>query len=299
MGMSVVKHSFGSLLRLKSRTLHQYHDKSAGRGKSRAMSYILDALKKAERERGIAQVPTLATVHEVALRPRMRIWIISGILVSGMALVLWIVIPRVRNGTEPLQSGTGEPNRAKESAAVKAETDSLQAPEVSAPQDPRLSREIPIDEMRTGFVPNNALVPRSMANAPSAIIKPQPLATRQGQPAKKESASSPGSYVPGIPADDAAEDSQANTELGDSTNVVQSSGKAQGLPVSLREAMSGMSISVLSFSEIKGERFVFINGRKYFEGDYVQGDYLLESITQDGAVLSYKGERAILRPDSK
>jgi general secretion pathway protein B len=263
------------------------------------MSYILDALKKAERERGIAQVPTLATIHEVSLRPRMRIWIIPGILVPGMVLVLWLIIPRVRNGAEPLQSGTGEPIRANESADANAETDSLQALEVSAPQVPRLSQEIPIGEMKTGSVPNNALLSGSIANAPSAIIKPQPLATRPGQPAKKDNTSSPGSYVPGNLADDAVEDSLENTELGDSTNVIQSSGKTQVSPVSLREAMSGMSISVLSFSEIKGERFVFINGRKYFEGDYVQGDYILESITQDGAVLSYKGERAILRPDSK
>ena len=34
------------------------------------MSYILDALRKAERERAIAQVPTLMTVHETRIDDR-------------------------------------------------------------------------------------------------------------------------------------------------------------------------------------------------------------------------------------
>ena len=56
------------------------------------MSYILDALKKAEQERGIAQVPTLSTVHEVAPGPRIRQWIIPGGLVLKDARItkdLW------------------------------------------------------------------------------------------------------------------------------------------------------------------------------------------------------------------
>ncbi len=60
-----------------------------------------------------------------------------------------------------------------------------------------------------------------------------------------------------------------------------------------------MSMSIHMFSEIKAERLVFINGKKYVEGDLVEGDYLLESITPEGAVLSYKEERATLRPGTK
>ena len=41
---------------------------------------------------------------------------------------------------------------------------------------------------------------------------------------------------------------------------------------------------------------VIINGKKYVKGDYVDGHYLIENITAEGALLSYEGERAILRP---
>ncbi len=71
---------------------------------------------------------------------------------------------------------------------------------------------------------------------------------------------------------------------------------AQEKPVTLTDALGKMKLSLLYYSDEKTERTVFINGRKYREGDYVEGIYLLESITLDGATLSYQGERAILRP---
>jgi hypothetical protein len=53
------------------------------------------------------------------------------------------------------------------------------------------------------------------------------------------------------------------------------------------------------YAESKEERMVFINGSKYHEGEYIDGLYLLEKITEDGALLSYQGERALLQPKSK
>jgi hypothetical protein len=74
---------------------------------------------------------------------------------------------------------------------------------------------------------------------------------------------------------------------------------AQAKSISLREAMDKMIMSILMYSETKSDRRVYINGRKYVEGDLVDGLYLIESITLDGAVLSFEGERAVLRSGSK
>jgi hypothetical protein len=41
---------------------------------------------------------------------------------------------------------------------------------------------------------------------------------------------------------------------------------------------------------------VVISGRRYVKGQLVDGRYLLEDITPEGAVLSYRGERTLLRP---
>jgi hypothetical protein len=75
--------------------------------------------------------------------------------------------------------------------------------------------------------------------------------------------------------------------------------KAQPAPASLREASAGMSMTILLYSEVKSERMAFINDRKYQEGDYIDGRYLLESITPEGALLSYQGERLLLHPKAK
>jgi general secretion pathway protein B len=64
----------------------------------------------------------------------------------------------------------------------------------------------------------------------------------------------------------------------------------------LRDAMAKMTLDVFLYTEAKAERMVVINGRKYVEGQHVEELYLLEGITPEGVVLSYRGERAILRP---
>ncbi len=64
----------------------------------------------------------------------------------------------------------------------------------------------------------------------------------------------------------------------------------------LREAMAKMTLNILVVEEAESQRKVYINGRKYVKGDLVDGLYLIESITPEGAVLSYQGERALLRP---
>ncbi len=54
-------------------------------------------------------------------------------------------------------------------------------------------------------------------------------------------------------------------------------------------------LQMLVYSDVPAERLVFINNRKYVEGQMVEDKALLESITPDGAVLSYQGRRIVLR----
>jgi hypothetical protein len=70
-------------------------------------------------------------------------------------------------------------------------------------------------------------------------------------------------------------------------------------PEPLKEAAEKMSISILVYEENSADRLVFINGIKYVEGDYVDGTYLLKSITPEGAILTYEKEEFVLRPGSK
>ena len=57
-----------------------------------------------------------------------------------------------------------------------------------------------------------------------------------------------------------------------------------------------MTLDVFVYAKVKADRLAAINGRRYVEGQCVDGLYLLEEITPQGVVLSYQGERALLRP---
>lgn len=70
----------------------------------------------------------------------------------------------------------------------------------------------------------------------------------------------------------------------------------QELAPAVQEAVGRITLDVLVYSERAPERMVFISGRKYVEGQQVDGKLVLEAITQEGAILSYQGQRFILRP---
>ncbi|HTX53186.1 MAG TPA: general secretion pathway protein GspB [Candidatus Baltobacteraceae bacterium] len=60
--------------------------------------------------------------------------------------------------------------------------------------------------------------------------------------------------------------------------------------------MAKLTLDMLVYSEAEADRMVTINGRKYVKGDAVEGRYLVEEITREGVTLSYRGEKAVLRP---
>ena len=76
------------------------------------MSYILDALKKAEQERGIAQVPTLSTVHELRAKSPIRLWAVGGAVILSIAAVSWFFIHMLNSDNELKRLSEQEANDA-------------------------------------------------------------------------------------------------------------------------------------------------------------------------------------------
>ena len=56
-----------------------------------------------------------------------------------------------------------------------------------------------------------------------------------------------------------------------------------------------LRLEVLSYSSVPAERLVFINGRRYREGDALESGAKIEEIREDGVVLSDQGRRFTLR----
>jgi general secretion pathway protein B len=68
------------------------------------------------------------------------------------------------------------------------------------------------------------------------------------------------------------------------------------MPAAPAQGLPRLALDVLVYSDVPVERFVFINGRKYVEGQAVEGDAIIEQITPDGAILRHEGKQNVLRP---
>jgi hypothetical protein len=221
------------------------------------MSYILDALKKAEQERGNPQLQTVAGGRADRTAYRYRWWPIAGAFVLCAAAMICFVLfypkPSRQVPAQSKVSASKQPEAGPAMVSIPAivPSEPKQEPTVATV----LSREPESAKGRTIENRNRPGEPRPVQTAPK---QNEPNAQRvTGQPEQHP---------------------------------------AETAPVPLRESMQKMKITVLMYSEIPSERVVFINGKKYSEGDYVEGRFLLEKITMGGAELSYMGEHAILRP---
>ena len=58
---------------------------------------------------------------------------------------------------------------------------------------------------------------------------------------------------------------------------------------------SGLRLEALIYADVPAERMVFINGRRYREGDSIEGRLRIEEIREDGVELSDQGRRFTLR----
>jgi general secretion pathway protein B len=58
-----------------------------------------------------------------------------------------------------------------------------------------------------------------------------------------------------------------------------------------------LRLELLAYSERHSDRFAFINGRKYVEGERLPEGLVLETVEQRGAVLSHSGRRFLLVPE--
>jgi general secretion pathway protein B len=61
-------------------------------------------------------------------------------------------------------------------------------------------------------------------------------------------------------------------------------------------APPGLRLDVLVYGDAPAGRMAFINGRKYVQGQSVEGGFVVDRITEDGVVLSQQGQIFLLTP---
>jgi general secretion pathway protein B len=228
------------------------------------MSYVLEALKKAQAQReqggmpGIhsLQVPYVAVEGKPGNNLKLVLWAITGLLVVILGLLAW----RIGGDLWMLQDGV--------SVAAVAEASST--PEI-----------VPAQAAAPALAPG----PVSQTLSEEEIQVAGPAVSEPITPKRKEKAAPPNSKAPTaaltpvpkpepkVQSDDAVHKIDAVTEL----------------PEGVRRELPALVISGGSYSSNPAQRLIIVNNQVFTESSQPAPGVVVERIEQNAVVLSFKG----------
>lgn len=240
------------------------------------MSYILEALRKADQERSAGAVPDLESTHP-AERPAQRsfrwVWILVALLVVNGALMVLLATrdtgtPVSRQAAGPV-TGPARQTAASTPAAVasavpvdRAATPPVKVPKTVLPQDRPAPPPAPV------MPPVTAIIPAEKPAARTPVVSAAP-----GK-APPRVASAPQQASPPPPQ-------ASKQELDD----------WEELSLEFRSGLEMPRLDVHVYDADPQRRFVLINLRKYRAGDRLESGAVVEEILPDGIQVSYQGTR--------
>ena len=241
------------------------------------MSFILDALKKSENERQRQIGPSLADIPLRRGRTERPWWAVAvaGLLVINLGVLIAVLArnrasepqaaPQVVQQQAPVNSAPAQPAQSPRAAVLPAQMPSN--PAVRSLADEAGGEPLPGEE---------GLVDPAMAGA--AAVPDGPAVVRSITPPTVAPLPNQATFA-------SRERSRAADEeiLPTNTSLIAS---GTNLPE--------MRLDIHVFSANPAERFVFVNMRKYAEGQSLSEGPTVERITPDGAILNQHGTRFLL-----
>lgn len=221
------------------------------------MSYLLDALRKAERDRKVGQPPSLQIVDlrgTQAAGPQRRLVLALG-ATAAVLLVTVILLLMTRHGAPAVAAVPAPPTPIAAPVADSGGPRSLD--ELAAPAAPE-----PEPLLETAQVSPPAPAPSA---APAVAAPPPTLDTHADAPAPEE---------PEAPEAEA-------TPL-------------RELPPAVRADFPGLRIEVHVYDDDPAKRWILVNGQRYREGEVLSEGPQLVEIRPDGVVVEHRGERALV-----
>lgn len=234
------------------------------------MSFILDALRKSENARQRHGGPALAEVPIYRRRESRPWWI--GAVVALLAVNLVVLVVVLTRDNEPATPVAAAPAPVPEQTAPPPAPAATPAPAPAAAQPaaaapPAVTRSLADEAAGAVDLARDPDAPP--ASSAAANVPAGPPLVRSVQPAESNPFTS---------------QTEGNENL---PNINELTGdRAANMPA--------MHIDIHVHSAKPAERFVFINMKKYIEGDTLSEGPLLERITTDGVILNQRGFRFIL-----
>lgn len=286
------------------------------------MSFILDALRKSEHARQRQTGPGLAEVPVAAPKSKTNVWATAAValLVVNLLAVGVLLLRRaqqqdstaaataVATGNTPAvvpasvspAAGPGAPN------AATAANPTLVAPPPAAAQTPAItqsaqatsprpaandaSRNPLADEVGTadggGYEPSLQSAAAAVPAGPPAVVSNAAGAKRGSvvYAPVPEAADAPYAAPPAAPASQPAA-APARDALPGADEMTA------------RGSLPALHLDLHVYATQPQQRFIFVNSRKYREGDTLAEGPVVEQITADGAVLNFRGSRFKLAND--
>jgi general secretion pathway protein B len=262
------------------------------------MSYILDALRKSEKERQQGTVPDFMTVQDVLVEePKKRLllpYILIASLLINSALLLWWFVPwqSKKSGQMNSNSTAGQQPESEEVALLSKDATRTFGSKARINRDtPMAGSEIialkkeskpqtTINQLRQVSVATD--LEEKVSNSISAINKESlreitPVVSQQPRAIHQFSSEPKGT-----------EKSVAHKE----SNVYN----MEDLPLSIQQNLPPITISVSLYSDEPASRMARINGSMIREGEYLTAGLKLEEITPDGVIFRYQNYRFRIGP---
>lgn len=240
------------------------------------MSYILEALKKLERDRQRERMPNLLTVQgdhkPVTKKKTLWPYIVIGLILVNVAFVFLLFW--VDPWTNTVVS-TRYKTLAKVEKATPAPSTTVDEKSGQPPMEPRKDTTTTEnkDLVRPSPPQTRSDLPRKTPLEPSQTKTAPPLQPPPQHEAKVERP--PKAIKPALPG-----------------GKILSVGE---LPADARAGLPELKMTVHSYNEQMQSRFVVINNSILREGQSINADLKVEQITQNGVVLNSRGYRFILK----
>lgn len=237
------------------------------------MSYILDALRRAQAERERGQVPGLEARTLVQTPPpqpprRAAAWWLGGGLVLALLVTAAVLVWRGNAAPAP-STAARQAQAASTAAAVSAVAATSPGP-LPAPQPPMVVVSVPTAPPALPAPPLAQPVYPAALNAPLPLPLPLPAAATAAATAAAPAATP---AVPGPPA-----------------GGVRAVQLAQLSP-ELRRELPALTLGGAIWSDNAASRFVIVNGQVLREGDAAAPGVLLERIGPKAVFLRWRDWR--------
>jgi len=262
------------------------------------MSLILDALKRAERERKLEKAPDLSAIYQEGRpnRRKYRPWFWVGGALLAALLVLAILIRPVEPPENDINDKIPKPTLTASAPAKQLPPKGLSPPlsseekpvKKAAIQPPVSGGEDKQPQIETKTDPSKAQTP-----APKENSKQPPVAAGKTVSPREKLAAEP---VKQFTAPRGTKDqSKAATAVVPSARPKVTLPSINELPEDIQSALGPLEINVHMYSQNPTERRVFINMQGYREGDTIgESGFKLTEITPYGVVIDYGKGKAVL-----